>query len=157
MYPLLPPAVWSMDVPGVSLSTASSMNVQGAPPFTTSRVYSSPLLAVWACRVYVSLFLCQTVQHPYSPVPEQTKRATQDPVRYRKKGTQSGNGMLRYGTERPDNGMPMPAASASMPMLSCDCYSSYWPWPSVSVIRIMTILLHELSQQRRSIGKGQRL
>ncbi len=56
-----------------------------------------------------------------------------------------------------DNGMPIPAASASMPMLSCGCYTSYWPWPSVSIIRISTVLLHELSQRRRSLGRERKV
>jgi hypothetical protein len=43
-----------------------------------------------------------------------------EPVQYRKKGTQSGTGMLRYQTEIQDAGMPMPAASTSLPM------PSYW-------------------------------
>ena len=42
------------------------------------------------------------------PIPES--------VRYRIKGTQSGTRMLRYQTEIPDAGMPMPAASVSMPV-----------------------------------------
>jgi hypothetical protein len=41
-----------------------------------------------------------------------------EPVRYRNKGTHSGTGMLRYRTEIQDAGMPMPAASTSMPMPS---------------------------------------
>jgi hypothetical protein len=39
-------------------------------------------------------------------------------VKYRNKGTQSGAGMIRYRTEIQDAGMPMPAASTSMPMPS---------------------------------------
>jgi hypothetical protein len=42
--------------------------------------------------------------------------------RYRNKGTQSGTGMLRYRTEIHDAGMPMPAASTSMPMPSYAVY-----------------------------------
>ncbi len=37
-------------------------------------------------------------------------------VRYQNKGTQSSTGMLRYQFEMPGAGMPMPAASALMPM-----------------------------------------
>ncbi len=41
-----------------------------------------------------------------------------EPVRYGNKGAQSGIGMFRYWTEIQDAGLPMPAASSSMPMLS---------------------------------------
>ncbi len=39
-------------------------------------------------------------------------------VRYRNKGTQSGAGMLRYWTVMMNDGMPIPAALALMPILS---------------------------------------
>jgi hypothetical protein len=39
-------------------------------------------------------------------------------MRYRKKRTQPSTGMLRFRTEIQDAGMPMLAASASMPMPS---------------------------------------
>jgi hypothetical protein len=45
-----------------------------------------------------------------------------EPVRYRDKRTQSDTGMLLYLTEIQDAGMPMPAASASLPMPSYDLY-----------------------------------
>jgi len=45
-----------------------------------------------------------------------------EPVRYRDKRTQSGTGMLLYRTEIQDAGMPMPAASASLPMPSYDLF-----------------------------------
>jgi hypothetical protein len=41
-----------------------------------------------------------------------------EPVRYQNKGTYSGPGMLRFHTEVSDAGMPMPAASALMPIPS---------------------------------------
>jgi hypothetical protein len=41
-----------------------------------------------------------------------------EPVRYRNKDTQSGSGMLLYRTEMIDAGLPMPAASALMPIPS---------------------------------------
>ncbi len=42
----------------------------------------------------------------------------QEPFWYRNKETQSGTEMLRYQTEMIDAGIPMPAASALMPMPS---------------------------------------
>jgi hypothetical protein len=42
-----------------------------------------------------------------------------EPARYLKKETRTGTGMLRYRTELLNAGMPMQAASASMPM---PCY-----------------------------------
>jgi hypothetical protein len=42
--------------------------------------------------------------------------STTEPFQYRNKGTQSGTEMLLYRTEITDVGMPMPAASASMPI-----------------------------------------
>jgi hypothetical protein len=45
------------------------------------------------------------------------------PVRYRNKETQSSTGMLQYWAKIQDAGMPMPAASTSMPMPSYDYYS----------------------------------
>jgi hypothetical protein len=86
------------------------------------RVYSSPLLAVWMCRVYISLFVnagmpdCPAfgqfgTEHTKMPMPQQ--------VLYRNKGTQSSTGMLRYRTVRPDAGMQMQVASALMLMPSC--------------------------------------
>jgi hypothetical protein len=41
--------------------------------------------------------------------------------------TQSGTGMLRYRTEIQDAGMPMPAASTSMPMPSY-ANGKLWGW-----------------------------
>ncbi len=41
-----------------------------------------------------------------------------EPVLYQNKETQSGTRTLRYWTEMMNSGMPMPAASASMPMPS---------------------------------------
>jgi hypothetical protein len=64
----------------------------------TCRVCPCPLPAVWTCRV-----------HPFLP-----------PAvwRYGNKGSQSGTGLLRYRTDTQDAGMPMLAASTSMPMHS---------------------------------------
>ncbi len=206
-----PSTASSIDVPGVSLSTASSMYPLSPPAVWTCRVYSSPLLAVLA-GVCISFLMseCRTVRHPFSLVPEQTKIPTPvpekgDPVRYRNAPvrdweTGAWNYRPSFRENKPKtlvfvarnyrpsfrenkpktlifndwkrafwacfrenlvykfghgNGMPLPAASASisMPMLSCGCYTS---WPYVSVIRIMTVLLHGLSQRRRSIGKEYR-
>ncbi len=81
-----------------------------------------PKPAVWMCRVYRFLKMpeCRTVRHPVSPVPEWTKMLMPEPFQYRNKRTQSGTGMLRYRTEIQDAGMPIPAASTSMPM---PCYA----------------------------------
>ncbi len=77
------------------------------------RVYPIPLLAVWMCRVFVSLFL--NARMPDCPVSDQSDIGTNkysvtgtSPVS-ENKGTQSGTGMLRYRTVRPDAGMPMPS------------------------------------------------
>jgi hypothetical protein len=43
-----------------------------------------------------------------------------EPARYLNKGIQSGTGMTRYRTEIQDAGIPIPAASTSMPMPSFD-------------------------------------
>ncbi len=59
---------------------------------------------------------CRAVLHLISPLPEWTKTPMPELMRYRDKRTQSGTGMLRYRTEIQDAGMPMPAASASVPM-----------------------------------------
>jgi hypothetical protein len=56
-----------MEVQGVSLSTTSSMGVQGV---------SFPSRAVWTCRVYVSLFTLvkcySNARMPDSPASEQS-------------------------------------------------------------------------------------
>ncbi len=107
-----------MDVQGISLSNACSMDVQGVTISTASAVcrvyaYAFPLPAVWTCRragcvpfyrqqygrAGCTTFWRRTVRHPVRPVPEWTK-------------------ILEYWTEIQDAGMPMPAAANSMPMPS---------------------------------------
>jgi hypothetical protein len=54
---------------------------------------------------------CRTVWHPVSLVPDRTKIPMPETVWYRIKGTQSST-----RNEIKDAGMPMPAASTSIPM-----------------------------------------
>ncbi len=61
---------------------------------------------------------CWIVRHPISLVPGWKEMPIPEPVRYRNKETQSGIGTLQYRTELMDAGIPMPAASALMPMSS---------------------------------------
>jgi hypothetical protein len=99
-----------MDVPGVSNSTASSMHPL---PFHSS---------VDVQGVCVFFLNAEMPDCPASGQSgeEQLKMPTPEPLRYRNKGTHSGAKMLRYRTERPDAGMPVPVASLSMPMPSCE-------------------------------------
>jgi hypothetical protein len=52
---------------------------------------------------------CRTVRHPVSPVPDLNMLTMPEPVRCRKKVTQSGIFSVRYQTKMTDAGMPMPA------------------------------------------------
>jgi hypothetical protein len=56
----------------------------------------------------------------------------QEHVLYQDKGNQSGTGMLRFRTEVRDAGMPMPAASASMPMPSYENFQKYGIFPKIA-------------------------
>jgi hypothetical protein len=80
------------------------------------RLYPSPSLAVWTCRVYIFINAgpeCQTVQHPFSLVLEWTKLPMPEAVRYRDRGKQSGTWIFRYQTE--------------IKMPECQC-RLHWPW-----------------------------
>ncbi len=90
----------------------------------TCRVYTVQYFSSTACSVDVqgisspqySFFLIpeyRTVHCPalVSPVTEWKLVLMPEPVRCQNKGVQSGPGMLRYGTEMPDAGMPMPTPS----------------------------------------------
>jgi hypothetical protein len=59
---------------------------------------------------------CRTLRHPVSPVPELKEISMPESVRYRNKVNQSSTGLIWYRTEIMDAGIPMPAASALMPM-----------------------------------------
>jgi hypothetical protein len=90
---------------------------------------------------------CRTVRHQVNPIPELTEMLMPEPARYLNKGIQSSTGMLRYRTEIQDAGIPMSAASTSMPMPSYDnSYSdmSQAPFLSCSYSRIKLFFLFSL-------------
>jgi hypothetical protein len=59
-----------------------------------------------------------------------------EPARYRRKGTQSGTGMLRYWTEIPYAGMPMPSASATMPIPIYNTVLSTYSLPNLHTLKV---------------------
>ncbi len=70
-----------------------------------------------------------------------------EPFWYRNKETQSGAGMLRYGTEMIYAGLPMPVASALMPMPS---YDEMWTKPFMTPVfdcRLYNVWLSSLMLQ----------
>ncbi len=83
---------------------------------TPSELLCNPNWATSLCFYIIIIPECRNVRHPVSPVPEWKQMSMPEPVRYRNKGTQSGIGILRYRTEIMGAGIPMPVASASMPM-----------------------------------------
>jgi hypothetical protein len=85
----------SIDMEGVSLSTTSSMDVQG--------LFLPPAMLTYSTGC-IPVHMPDCPRHPVSPVPDWTKKLITEPVRYRKKrGTQSATGV-----EILDAGMPMP-------------------------------------------------
>ncbi len=83
---------------------------------------SPPEASTSTCRVYF-FHLHKVFKMPDCPPSGQSdtvmnKNADAGPVRYWNKGTQSGNGTLLYRIEKLNAGMPMPAASAPMPVPS---------------------------------------
>jgi hypothetical protein len=77
----------------------------------------------------------RTVRHLIIPVPERRKMSMPEPVRYRKKETQSDTEILRYRTELLNAGLLMPAASASMPVPSYGTFPAYNPSLKIPVQR----------------------
>ncbi len=145
-----PPAVWTCRM---SLyhqqygrtgchSTNSSMNIQGLfppPPAVYMDVQGvTPPTAIWTFMVSIHytgineragckhFHLLTVFVNLDCPVPESKRMQIAEPARYRNKGTQSSIRMLRYQTEMSDAGMPMPAASALMPMPSCGHRFTYF-------------------------------
>ncbi len=121
-----------------------SMEVQGA----------FPPQAVWMIGVYAfhpshSFCKCRTVPHPVSLVTEWKRMQMPKQIRYRQKS----NGMLRYwtGIEMSDAEMPMPVASALMPMpssrmTSCPSSSVKFLSPLVIAIRWLNAIDQDCSQ-----------
>ncbi len=95
----------SMDVHGVSLTTASSVIVQGTS-FNHCSVTVQPITCsfdvqgVAKCYINAGKLDCW---ESISIVPEWTYMLMPEPVSYLNKGTQYGTGMLRYWTETASN------------------------------------------------------
>jgi hypothetical protein len=92
----------------VSISTASSMNVQDESLSTTG---SMDVQGVCISFTYVKFLKCQTLCHPVSPVPDENATAGTSPIL--KKGDP-----IRCQSLIPDSRMRMPTTFASMLMPS---------------------------------------
>ncbi len=92
---------------------------------------------------------CRTDRRLVSPEPEWKKMLMPEPFWYRNTETQSGAGMLRYGTEMIDAGPPMPVASALMPMPS---YDEMWTKPFMTPVFDCRFYKMLQDSQMREIG-----
>ncbi len=113
--------------PGCSSSTASSMDVQGIQAVLNLQgVSQSYVCSVDMQDVCISFFKYRNAGLFGILIPKWTKNTEAGTSSVPEKGDpQSGTRMLRYWNKRPDAGMPMPAASATIPMPS---YVDYLLW-----------------------------
>ncbi len=122
VYPFLPPAVWMCRMYPSTLPAVWTCRVYPSfpPVMWMCRMYPSTQPAVWACRVLLypplpsEVWTCRVYHFPpyavwtWRVVPL-SKMPKPEPVRYRNASVLDWNA-----------GMPMPEASASMPMPSYD-------------------------------------
>ncbi len=83
----------------VTSGTGLTLNPDAGIPMPECRCRADSVDYRTKCRCRTDFFLTLTVNS-------------------QNKGAQSGTGMSRYRTKKPDAGMPMPAASDSMPISS---------------------------------------